>query len=146
MCGPACDKGTQERKSKRRHYYSGEQKLEKIETRRLSNVALENRLEYNGNKWGIITLYSQKIEETMEVLFEYISEEEEECLVIGGDYNARTDNKEGPIGEEEEEGRHEIRNSLDTVTNKEGRILLGKLDERGWAILNGTFGEKRRHT
>jgi len=74
MCGPACDKGTQERKSKRRHYYSGEQKLEKIETRRLSNVALENRLEYNGNKWGIITLYRQKIEETMEVLFEYIEE------------------------------------------------------------------------
>jgi len=43
-------------------------RLEKIETRRLNNVALENKLEYNnGNKWRIITLYSQKTEETMEV-------------------------------------------------------------------------------
>jgi len=31
-------------------------RLKKIETRRLNKVALENRLEYNGNKWRIITL------------------------------------------------------------------------------------------
>jgi len=43
----------------------------------------------------------------MEVLFEHIPEEEKECLVIGGDYNARTDNKGGPIGEKEE-GRHKL--------------------------------------
>jgi len=30
----------------------------------------------------------------MEVLFIHIPEKEEECLVIGGDYNARTSNKE----------------------------------------------------
>jgi len=82
-------------------------RLKKTETKRLSNVALENRLEYNDNKWKIITLYSQKIEETIEVLFEHVPEEEEECLVIGGDCNARTGNKEGSIGEEEEEKRKE---------------------------------------
>jgi len=54
-------------------------------------------------------VYSQKIEETMEVLFEHVPEEEEE-LVIGGDCNARTVNKGGPISEEEEKNtKSEIR-------------------------------------
>jgi len=35
-------------------------RLEKTEIRRLSNVALENRLEYNGNKWRIITFIDRR--------------------------------------------------------------------------------------
>lgn len=38
--------------------------------------------------------------ETMEEIMEYIQEEKEEHLVIGGDYNARIGNKGGPIRED----------------------------------------------
>jgi len=68
----------------------------------------------------------------MKVLFEHVLEEEEKCLVIGGDCNTRTGNKvirSRLIGEKKEE-RHEIKNSLDKVINKEGQILLGKLNKR----------------
>lgn len=32
------------------------------------------------NRWNIITVYSQNIEETMEIITEYIQEEKEEHL------------------------------------------------------------------
>lgn len=41
------------------------------------------------NRWNIIMVYSQNIEETMEIITKYIQEEKEEHLVIGGDYNER---------------------------------------------------------
>lgn len=59
------------------------------------------------NRWNIITVYSQNIEETMEIITEYIQEEKEEHLVIGGDYNARTGNRGGPIREDKEKKKRE---------------------------------------
>lgn len=50
---------------------------------------VESRLEYNGNKWKIIALYSQKIENTIETLREKVQEEDKEWLLIGGDFNVR---------------------------------------------------------
>ncbi|XP_029164823.1 uncharacterized protein LOC114936023 [Nylanderia fulva] len=58
--------------------------------------------------------------------------------IIGGDFNARTGNLGGrvEIGEEEgEEGKG--RKSRDTKVNGEGRRLVKKLEEKGWAIMNG---------
>lgn len=85
-------------------------------------------------------MYSQKIEETMDAVMDQVPEEEKECLILEGDFNVRTANKGGHVGEDEKEEKNE--NSMDKIINREGRILINKLDERGWSILNGTFGEK----
>ncbi|XP_039304823.1 golgin subfamily A member 6-like protein 22 [Solenopsis invicta] len=115
--------------------------LEQVEIKEINGEMAEAKLKYNGNSWRIVTLYSQKIEETVETLTEQIPEEEENYLLIEGDFNARTGNKGGPIEEEGEE-RSEIRRSIDKVSNREGRILLNKIEERGWTILNGSFDEE----
>jgi len=59
-----------------------------------------------------------------------IEEEKEGYLMIGGDYNARTGNEGGPIvtGKKKEK---KARRSRDKVTNREGRIMINKLKERG---------------
>lgn len=105
--------------------------LKEVKIREL-NKETEINLEYNGNRWRIITLYSRKIEDTIGSFLEYI---QEEYLLMGGDFNARTGNKGGPIREEKEEDKSEIR-SKDKVINKEGRTLINNIEERGWTILN----------
>jgi len=55
---------------------------------------------------------------------------------LGGDFNARTGRKGGRLsleGEEEGVGRR----SRDGKINKEGRMLVEGIRERGWSILNG---------
>lgn len=105
--------------------------LKEVKIREL-NKEIEINLEYNGNRWRIITLYSRKIEDTIDLLLEYI---QEEYLLMGGDFNARTGNKGGPIREEKEEDKSEIR-SKDKVINKEGCTLINNIEEREWTILN----------
>ncbi|EZA46548.1 hypothetical protein X777_00046, partial [Ooceraea biroi] len=68
---------------------------------------------------------------------------EEGVKTIIGDFNARTGG-EGRImmGEEEEEGGG--RKSRDEKVNREGRILLNFLEEKGWVLFNGnTKGDER---
>ena len=60
--------------------------LEEVEIKEINGEMAKTKLKYNGNRWRIITLYSQKIEKTMETLTEHILEEEEEHLLIGGDF------------------------------------------------------------
>lgn len=57
-------------------------------------------------------------------------EEEEDYIMIGGDFNARTGNEGGQIAYEEEKGEGK-RRSKDKVINREGRVMLNKLQERG---------------
>jgi len=60
--------------------------------------------------------------------------------IMGGDFNARTGEKGGEVrGEEEEEGR---RRSKDKKVNTEGRLLLERIKELGWIIMER--GHKRR--
>ncbi|KAG5320900.1 CL049 protein, partial [Acromyrmex heyeri] len=114
-------------------------KVKNIEVREISEAAMECEMNYNGNKWRIITVYSQEIEKTMERLMEHIQEEKEGYLIIEGD--ARTGNEGGLVIEEENEKRNKSRKSIDKIINK-GRRLIGRIEERGWAILNGSFEEK----
>lgn len=44
--------------------------LKEATVKEISDAAVECKLEYNGSKWRIITVYSQKIEETLETLME----------------------------------------------------------------------------
>lgn len=61
--------------------------------------------------------------------------------MIGGDFNAITGNEGEQIVYEEEKGK-EGRRSKDKIINKEGRVMLNKLQERGWMILNGSGEEE----
>lgn len=56
---------------------------------------MQCNLEYNGNKWRLTTVYSKKIEEMLEAVMKWIPEENEEYLLIEGDFNTRTGNGEG---------------------------------------------------
>ncbi|XP_070162472.1 golgin subfamily A member 6-like protein 22 [Polyergus mexicanus] len=121
--------------------------LKEVKVREINKGAMETNLIYNKNRWRVITLYSQNIEETLEKLMEFLplKEEKEEYLMIGGDFNARTEEEGGPIrtGEKEEE---ELRRSKDKVVNKEGRIMINKIKERGWMILNGSYEKEGEWT
>jgi hypothetical protein len=44
--------------------------LEQVEIKELNGEIAEAKLKYNGNNWRIVTLYSQKIEETVRTLTE----------------------------------------------------------------------------
>lgn len=120
--------------------------LKEVVVREISNAVVECKPEYNGNKWRLTTVYSKKIEEMLEAVMKWIPERNEEYLLIEGDFNTRTENGESPIKEEEKEEKGEIRISIDKVVNKEGRILLNKIGERGWMILNGSFGNEGEWT
>lgn len=84
-------------------------------------------------------MYCRNIKKTFEELEERIEETEEENLIIGGDLNAKMGAKGGPIWDESQEIR---RRSKDKVINREGRELLVRLEDRRWAILNGSIGDE----
>ena len=83
-------------------------------------------------------MYSQEVEKTMEKLMEHIQEEEEEYLIIGEDLKARTGSERGLVLEEENEKRNKRRKSIDKIINKKGRRLIGRIEERGWVILEAS--------
>jgi len=76
---------------------------------------------------------------------EEIEEEKEGYLIIGGDYNARTGNEGGPIVIDKKK-EEETRRSRDRVINREGRMMINKLKERGWMILNESFDKEGEWT
>ncbi|KAL6418758.1 hypothetical protein ACFW04_014226 [Cataglyphis niger] len=96
--------------------------LQEVSIRDMSYQAVEIKLRYNENRWRIITVYSQDVEETMQIIREQIQEEKEEV----------------PSGRR----RFQCKNgkSINKMVNREGRILE-KIEERGW-ILNGSFDNK----
>lgn len=102
---------------------------------------MEVRFENNKKKWRIITLYSRNIKETLEEVIKEIKEQEKEYLLMEGNFNPRTGNGGGPIGTAEKK-EEERRSSKDKTTNKEGREMLNKLEERGWIILNKSYKEE----
>lgn len=69
-----------------------------------------------------------------------ITEDNEENLLIGGDFNARIGNKKTIW----RNNRDEIgRRSKDKERNTEGKKFLKEIKERGWYILNGNIdGDK----
>lgn len=99
----------------------------------------EVRFKVGEKSWRVLTVYNQDIEDTMKTITEGIEESQEECLVIGGDLNARVGEEGGPIREWMKEETEE-RKSKDKKVNREGRILLERINERGWVILNGCYG------
>lgn len=110
--------------------------LEEVEIRKWNEDIIEARIIYNKNRWRIITIYSREIERTLETLGKGVQEEKEGHFIIGGDWNARTREAGGPIGDGERQKR-ETRKSVDKTINKEDKAMIDAVKERGWMILNG---------
>lgn len=56
--------------------------LKEVVVREINNAVVECKLEYNGNKWRLTTVYSKKIEEMLEAVMKWIPERNEEYLLI----------------------------------------------------------------
>ncbi|XP_071576349.1 uncharacterized protein [Temnothorax nylanderi] len=102
---------------------------------------IEGKVRIGKEKWNIIGVYAKK-EEMEEILHELrlIIEKKEEgrFTIIGGDFNARTGQEGGGI--EDEEGGDRCRggrSSKDKKIDREGRMLVNSIEERGWEIFNG---------
>ena len=64
------------------------------------------------------------------------------AIVIGGDFNARTANRGINRWVEGEDGET-IRKSKDRILDKNEKILIEKIEKRGWILLNGNWeGDK----
>lgn len=53
----------------------------------------------------------------------------------------KTGNKGGPMREERRKVR-QTRRSADKVVNREGKLLMDRIKERKWIILNGSYDRK----
>ncbi|KAG7196729.1 hypothetical protein KM043_016066 [Ampulex compressa] len=116
-----------------------------VKVRTVNEGAIEIKVRINNKNWRIVVVYSSNMGETLGYLECEIEEEEEDLLLLGGDFNARAANEGGPIGggEWKEEAK---RRSKDRVINKDGRALLTGIKERGWSILNGSYEDEGNWT
>ncbi|XP_067207866.1 golgin subfamily A member 6-like protein 22 [Linepithema humile] len=125
------------------------EKGKKIETEREGLII--RRIRKGKQKWRVVGVYvNQNMEEMLQSMEQWVGEKEMEVnTIIGGDFNARTGVEEGgiEIGEEGENGigrgEGRKRKSKNGKINREGRVMMEFLEERGWGILNGcTEGEE----
>jgi len=107
-------------------------------TDRIEKEGIQEREVVHGNEiWRIVTVYNRvNGGQVLLDLDEGGKGEEEENLLIGGDFNARIGER-GSGGRVSEVGMEEERKSKDKVVNKEGKQLLELIEDRGWIILNG---------
>lgn len=110
----------------------------------LNKGAMEIKFTHNKNRWRIVTIYSQDMKETMEKLKKEIEEDKKGFLIIGRDFNART-GEGGPI-ETRQKNENVGRKSKDKIINREGKIMLNKINERGWIILNSSYEKEGNWT
>lgn len=59
--------------------------MKEMKIKELNKKAVELCFTHSNDRWRIITMYSQNIEESLECLFEEVKEEDEEFLILGGD-------------------------------------------------------------
>ncbi|KMQ88292.1 hypothetical protein RF55_12246 [Lasius niger] len=113
-----------------------------IEVEVLRGNGMEEMMEIivnlGGVKWRMVGVY---VKEDMEAKLEGMRDWMEGVggrvkTIIGGDFNARTGELGGGTEEGEEESGERGR-SKDKKVNRERRLLVDRLEEVGWTILNG---------
>lgn len=122
-------KGRKKGRAKGGILITARREIEGICVREINKQVAEVDITHNKNKWKIFVIYSQNVEEIIESIKEEVPEEEEDYIMIRGDFNARTGIEGGQIVYEEEK-REKKRRSKGKVINKEGRVMLNKLQER----------------
>ena len=60
-----------------------------------------------------------------------------EATIVMGDFNMRIE-EEGKCMEYDDPGEIKTRKGKDKTVGKEGKSLVGKIENKGWTILNGT--------
>lgn len=96
-------------------------------------------MDIEGEDWKIISVYNRMDKK------EYLKSLEGETekggwkkLIIGGDFNARTE-EQGSIAWNENEEEEESRNSKDKIINRQGKDLLAHIEQQGLGIMNGNI-------
>ncbi|XP_043604110.1 LOW QUALITY PROTEIN: golgin subfamily A member 6-like protein 22 [Bombus pyrosoma] len=118
--------------------------LKELEYKEISDNMVERKIAYKDKTFKIIWVYNQDTKGTWEEIEEKVDRREEEVMIIGGDWNARTGEEGRQINEDP--GKERSRRSKDKTINAEGRILLRYLEERGWMIINGRDKEGEEWT
>ena len=109
--------------------------LKEIEGAKSNKNVMVRKIELNNQIWSIITIYSRGIEEIIKQINEIIKDTEEGCVMVGGEYNARTGREGGVV---RYEGKEKCsRRSKDKIIYREGQLLIDDINEKGWMILNG---------
>ncbi|KAL6416875.1 hypothetical protein ACFW04_014794 [Cataglyphis niger] len=115
-----------------------ELEVEKVKIKKTEGL-MGVELKVKGRKWSVIRVYVRgDMERKLEELNEWVEKKEENTsILIGENFNVRTNEEEGVIrkGHEEEEGVG--RRSKDKRINKKGKELLRWIGKAGWTIFNG---------
>lgn len=92
-----------------------------------------------GRQTWIIEVYINDLESNWKRMKEWIDRTGEERIILGGDFNARTAERGGRLGEENErEAGIGGRRSKDKKANKEGlKLNIKLLEDTGLVIWNG---------
>ena len=90
---------------------------------------MERKIEYNDKTYRIMVVDNQDTKETWKEIEERVDGREEEVMIIGGDWNAKTGEEGKPINKNL--GKEKNKRSKDKTINMEGRTLLKYLEERG---------------
>ncbi|XP_014216418.1 golgin subfamily A member 6-like protein 22 [Copidosoma floridanum] len=114
------------------------------------NIVMQE-IKHGNQKWMIIGVHSQNVAETMEIIKEKVKTKESGCVLIQGDWNARTGREGGWINKSDSESDSDdkdvrLRKSKDEKINEEGRRLIKEITEEGWCIVNGKKEEEGEFT
>lgn len=74
----------------------------------------------------------------MDVVTSEVDEDEESCLILRGDLNVKTEEK-GSLIRERSGVEVKSRRSRGKIVNREEKILIDKIINRGWTILNSSY-------
>lgn len=109
--------------------------LEKAEGEREEERIIMKKARIGGEVWRMVGVYvNGNMERKLHELKKWMEGGRQERVIIEGDFNARTGEQRGRVGNEEEE---EIgRKSKDKKSNKEGWELLQAIEEVEMKIMN----------
>jgi len=115
--------------------------IEEIEEKGQEEIEgiITTRIRIKGEQWRILGVYiNGDMEEKWTRIRDWVEERKVGMrMIMGGDFNARTGELGGWWEGKDERGKEEGRKSRDKKINREGRVLVEKLEEIGWFIYNG---------
>ena len=74
--------------------------LREIEYKEINDNIVERNIVYNNKTYRVMVVYNQDTKGTWKEIEERVDGRDEEVMIIGGDWNARTGEEGGPINED----------------------------------------------